>query len=137
MRLAGFNDNVFEALMTENDKIIFNLFELIKQNGRAFIATDDSSYIFGQNSRRDPSWLYLKRLPEGKTFDDLVTLVSGMVKLNALFKINADASLSTDLFDEVARACRVSYAREVEMEVYSCDTPVDFECIDGRMITPR
>ena len=137
MRLACANDKVFDTLMTENDKLTFNLFELVKQNGRAFISTDDASYIFGQNSRRDPSWLFLKECPEGKTFDELVTLVSGMVKLNALFKINADTKIAASLLDEVAQAYMISYSREIEMEVYACNDPIPFECVDGKMISPR
>lgn len=137
MRLAGANDSVFDTLMTTNDKIVFNLFELIKQNSRSFIATDDTSYIFAQNSRRAPSWLFLKERPEGKTFDELVTLVSGMVKLNALFKINANAAVSHELLTSVANACRVSYVPELEMEIYTCKTPRAFSDFEGKMISPR
>ena len=137
MRLARANDSVFDTLMTRDDKIIFNLFELIKQNGRAFIATDDTSYIFAQSSRRAPSWLFLKERPEGKTLDELISLVSGMVKVNALFKINACASLSEELLNEVANACSVSYSPEIEMDVYTCEDPIAFNCCDGKMIVPR
>ena len=137
MRLATANDIVFDKLLTDNDKIIFNLFELIKQNSRAFIATDDETYIFAESSRRAPSWLYLSGLPQGKSLEELVSLVSGMVKLNALFKINARDELVRPLLDAVSEECRVPYSPELEMEVYSCNAPHPFERLDGRMISPR
>jgi len=137
MRLVSVNDNIFDTLMSEDEMIVFNLFELIRKNDSAFIATDDESYIFAENSRRTPSWLFLKGKPSGKTFDELVTLVSGMVKLNALFKINTREDYAAELLDEVSRTCRVSYAAEIPMEVYACKKPAPFPSSDGQMISPR
>ena len=137
MRLAGANDKIFDTLMNSDDKIIYNLFELIRENGRAFIATDDETYIFGQDSRRAPSWLFLRSTPEGKTFDELVTLVSGMVKLNALFKINANEELARNLLDKVSSTCRIPYSPEIEMEVYACKKHRPFDCTDGKIVIPR
>ena len=137
MRLAGVSDNIFDTLMSDEDRIVFNLFELIKENSRAFIATDDSTYIFAENSRRAPTWLYLREKPEGKTFDELVTLVSGMVRLNALFKMNCREELARELLDAVSNATGVRYAPEITMEVYSCQRLIPQENIEGKMIAPR
>lgn len=136
MRLASVNDNIFD-MMSEDDKVVFNLFEMIKENSRAFIATDDATYIFAENSRRTPTWLYLKSKPEGKTFDELVSLVSGMVKLNALFKINCRDDYARELLDAVSEGTNVKYAPEMNMEVYSCSKLIPQERVDGRMISPR
>ena len=137
MRLASNNDNVFDLLMSEEDKVVFNLFDLIRENHGSFIATDDRTYIFAQNNRRAPSWLFLKQKPEGQSFDELVSIVSGMVKLNALFKINAREDLAAELLDTVSISCGVEYSVEVPMEVYSCSSLLPIDRFDGKMISPR
>lgn len=137
MRLANVNDEIFENLMDENEKIIYNLFELIREDSKSLIVTDDRSYIFAGNSRRAPNWLFLKSQPEGSTFDELVKLISGMADLNALFKINGQEEYIRPLLDKVSEKCRRQYKPEFSMEVYSCVVPIPLELTDGKMILPR
>lgn len=137
MRLASIKDKIFDELMSEDDKLLFNLFELIKENSGSFIATDDKTYIFAQNNRRAPSWLFLTEKPQGQTFDELLSIVSGMAKLNALFKINAREDFAGELLEAVSHACGIEYSVEVPMEVYSCKKSIPFTSDDGRMISPR
>ena len=137
MRLAGANDKIFDTLMSDDERIVFNLFELIRENSRSFIATDDETYIFAENSRRAPTWLYLKKRPEGKAFDELLSIVSGMAKLNALFKINTREDYAKDLLDAVSETCHVGYSLETPMEVYTCDKLIPIPTTDGRLVSPK
>lgn len=137
MRLAGVNDNIFDLLMNEDDKITFNLFELIRENPNSFIATDDKCYIYAEHSRRAPKWLFIKEKPTDKTFDELVALVSNMAKLNALFKINASDEYARPIMDAVAKTCGIEYTAEISMEAYVCRKIIDIPSPDGGIVAPR
>ena len=42
------------TLLSEIDKVLFNLFYLIAESGTAFWVTDDQSYLIGQTNERLP-----------------------------------------------------------------------------------
>ena len=137
MRLATANDEVFNKLIdNDEDCIVYNLLRQIKTNDRAFILTDDSSYIYTQDSKRTPNWLFLKSGHSEKTFNELSDLISGMVKLNPLLRINGHASTLKPILDETVTRTGVSYSEEIPMSVYYCTKVIRPE-IRGRMITPK
>ena len=136
MRLADVNDPIFETLLDEREKIVYNLFYLIRSNPTSFIATDDKSYIFAQNSRRTPNWIFLKGEPDKAAANEIVALLSGMVQLNPLLCINGNEQLLTPLLDQVTSRLDVPYKKNVPLAVYACDElhPI---APKGRIITPR
>jgi predicted GNAT family acetyltransferase len=137
VRLATSNDEVFNKLIdSEEDCIVYNLIRQIKSKDRAFIITDDSSYIYTQDSKRTPNWLFVKPDHSEKTFNEISDLVAKMVKLNPLLRINGRSSTLLPILDETVNRTGISYSAELPMSVYYC-TEVIRPKIRGRMITPK
>ena len=77
MRLVKANDNVFDNLMTEEkSKIVFNLLFQIKNDPSAFIVTNDTSYIFTQDSKRTPNWLFINQELDDSTKEEIIAIIS-------------------------------------------------------------
>ncbi len=135
MRLADANDYVFDSLMTSEDKIAYNIFSVIRNDKSSFIVTDDKYYIYAQNSRRSPHWLFIKEAPDENTFEELVALIAGMLKLNPLLRINGRPDYIRPILDEVSERYGAEHIVENAMTVYSC---AELHQIpeNGNMITP-
>lgn len=136
MRLADNNDYVFDSLMNDSDKIAYNLFSLIRSDRSSFIVTDDKHYIYAQNSRRAPHWLFIKEQPDEQAFEEIVALIAGMMKLNPLLKVNGDAAYVQPIMDVIAERYGVNCSAELTMKVFSCDDVHLVESV-GRMISPK
>ncbi len=136
MRLVTANDEIFDALVKENDKIIYNLLFQIKNVPGAFMVTDDSSYIFAQDSRRTPGWLFLSDEPSAQTKEELIALITGMVKLNPLFQINGNETLLRPILDKVSARLGLPYKEVLPMSVYYCKEVSTVEH-RGQMIRPK
>lgn len=136
MRLADVSDYVFDSLMSDTDKILYNLFYLIRSDKSSFIVTDDKYYIYAQNSRRAPHWLFIKDQPDEKAFEEIVALIAGMMKLNPLLKINGNEIYLRPILDAVVERYGAKYNSEISMDVYACKKLNAIESI-GRMITPK
>ena len=137
MRLADVSDYVFDMLMDDTDKVLYNLFYLIRSDRSSFIVTDDKYYIYAQNSRRAPHWLFIKEPPDEKSFEELVALIAGMIKLNPLLKINGSAEHLTPVLDAVADRYGSEYRTEISMSVCACEKLTPIADTAGRMITPK
>ena len=135
MRLADGGDYVFDSLMSESDNIAYNLFNVIRGDKASFIVTDDKYYIYAQNSRRAPHWLFIKEQPDETAFEELVALITGMMKLNPLLKINGDSELVKPILDAISERYGKSYEAELRMNVYACHSLKTIDRV-GRMISP-
>lgn len=137
MRLATTNDKVFDKLINnEEDRIIYNLLRQIKLNPHAFILTDDESYIYTQDSRRTPTWLFLKDHPDEQSLNEIVSMISGMVKLNPLLRVNGRSSLLIPILDKISEQTGVPYCQESSMSVCYCTEAISQDS-HGHMITPK
>ena len=120
MRLADANDYVFDSLMNDGDKIAYNLFSVIRNDKSAFIVTDDKYYIYAQNSRRSPHWLFIKEEPDEGAFEEIVALIAGMLKLNPLLRISGRPDYIKPILDVVSERYGANHIIENTMTVYSC-----------------
>ena len=136
MRLADRNDYVFDALMSDTDNITYNLFYVIRNDKSSFIVTDDKYYIYAQNSRRAPHWIFIKEQPDEETFEEIVALIAGMMKLNPLLKINGSETHLRPILNVIAERYGVRYKAELSMNVYSCSELKTIEHV-GKMISPH
>ena len=135
MRLADTNDYVFDLLMNDSDRIVYNLFYLIRSDRSSFIVTDDKYYIYAQNSRRAPHWLFIKSEPDEKSFEELVAVIAGMIKLNPLLEINGNAEYIRPILDAIAERYNMSYSSVLDMKVYSTNEIKPISPV-GKMIQP-
>ena len=136
MRLVHSNDSVFDKLINEQDKIVYNLLSQIKYDPSAFIVTNDTSYIFAQDSRRTPNWLFVNQAPDETTTEELTALISGMIKLNPLLRVNGSSSLIRPILETVANRLGISVKEELAMSVYYCKRVKEI-APRGRMIEPK
>ena len=136
MRLVVANDNVFDNLMDDKSKIVYNLLFQIKNDPKAFMVTNDTSYIFAQDSRRTPNWLFINQSPDNTTKEELIALISGMVKLNPLLRVNGNSQFLLPILEEVSKSSGVGFKEELNMEVYFCNSSNKFPS-KGHMIPPE
>ena len=136
MRLVNACDNVFDKLMDEKSKIVYNLFYQIKSDPSAFIVTNDTSYIFAQDSKRTPSWIFINQEPDHATKEELVAIISGMIKLNPLLRVNGQSEYILPILEEVSKLTGMNFSEEIPMEVYFCKH-VNKVSPMGQMISPK
>ena len=135
MRLADGNDYVFDLLMSDTDNIVYNLFHLIRSDRSSFIVTDDKYYIYAQNSRRAPHWVFIKETPDEKSFEELVAMIAGMIKLNPLLEINGNGELLRPILDTIRERYHTNYYASLDMKVFSTNEITPIEPV-GKIIRP-
>jgi predicted GNAT family acetyltransferase len=121
--------------MSEDDVITYNLFNVIRSDSASFIVTDDKYYIYAQNSRRAPHWLFIKEQPDDAAFEEIVALIAGMMKLNPLLQINGTPEFVKPILNAVSERYGKTYVTELEMNVYACHELSTIEHV-GKMISP-
>lgn len=136
MRLVKSNDFVFDKLMDENSKMVYNLLFQIKNDPKAFMVTDDTSYIFAQDSRRTPNWVFIKDELGSSTREELITILSGMVKLNPLLRINGQKKYILPILEALSARLGVSFKEEINMSVHFCRALRKIPA-KGQMIPPK
>lgn len=137
MRLVKANDNVFDNLMTEEkSKIVFNLLFQIKNDPSAFIVTNDTSYIFTQDSKRTPNWLFINQELDDSTKEEIIAILSGMVKINPLLRVNGQEQYILPILEELSARLGISFKKEISMSVYFCKE-VNKIAAKGQMIAPK
>lgn len=136
MRLVVANDNVFDNLMDEKNKIVYNLLFQIKNDPKTFMVTNDTSYIFAQDSRRTPNWIFINEAPDDATKEELIALISGMIKLNPLLRVNGDGRFIRPILETVSARSGIELKEEINMAVYYCKNAKKITA-KGRMILPK
>lgn len=136
MRLVKANDKVFENLMDEKSKIVYNLLFQIKNDSSAFIVTDDTSYIFAQDSKRTPNWIFINEEPSEETKEELIAVLSGMVKINPLLRVNGQERFILPILEEMSARFGIKFKAEIPMSVYFCNE-VKRIAPRGHMISPK
>ena len=136
MRLVVANDNVFDNLMDEKSKVVYNLLFQIKNDPKAFMVTNDTSYIFAQDSRRTPNWIFINKEPDDTTKEELIALISGMLKLNPLLRVNGDSQFIRPILETVSKRAGIELKEEINMAVYYCKNVTGITA-KGHMIPPK
>ena len=137
MRLVKSNDNVFDNLMTdEKSKMVFNLLFQIKNDPSAFIVTNDTSYIFTQDSKRTPNWLFISKEIDDSTKEEIIAILSGMIKINPLLRINGQEQYILPILEELSARLGISFRKEMHMSVYFCKEVGKIPA-KGQMIAPK
>lgn len=136
MRLVKANDNVFDSLLDEKSKVVYNLLFQIRKDPKAFIVTNDTSYILAQDSRRAPNWIFISKEPDSSAKEELVTLISGMIKINPLLRVNGQEQFILPILEEVSSRLGTEFHAEIPMSVYFCKKVNELEP-QGHMISPK
>lgn len=94
---------VINRLMSENDKILFNLFYRIAESECSFWATDDKSYIIGQTNERLPLWIWVAEDLDSTAHAEIEAVLKERLTLNPKLKVTADAHRIEDILQNISR----------------------------------
>ena len=136
MRLVTSNDPIFDNLIDEKSRIVYHLLFQIKKDPKAFIVTNDTSYIFAQDSKRTPNWVFINQKPDDLTTSELTALISGMIKLNPLLRVNGNSEFLRPILEAVSTRSGVTLKVDVPMSVYYCKK-LSKAPSKGQMISPK
>ncbi len=121
-------------LMSENEKILFNLFYLISDSEDAFWVTDEEFYIIGQTNERLAMWIWIKE----NTSEDVLTDIEGVIEerldLNPKLNVIADEAIIRPILNRISERKKVSYNSMIPMVIYRCDKVTNAKKASGHMI---
>lgn len=152
MRKAANPKEVINRLMTENDKILFNLFYLIADSESAFWVTDDKSYIIGQTNERLPMWIWIKDALDEGAEAEIKTVLLERLTANPNLKITAEETKIRKLLDQVSKKLfsqkpfsqeisfpekKVCYEASVPMNIYACKKVTNPKKASGHVILSK
>lgn len=120
--------------MSENEKILFNLFYLISDSEDAFWVTDEEFYIIGQTNERLAMWIWIKE----NTSEDVLTDIEGVIEerldLNPKLNVIADEAIIRPILNRISERKKVSYNSMIPMVIYRCDKVTNAKKASGHMI---
>ncbi len=125
---------LIDKLMSENDKICFNIFYLILNSESALWVTDEESYIIGQTNERLPMWIWIKENVTESALKEIESVMEERLELNANLNVIADETIIRPILNRMAERKKVSYNSMVPMVIYRCDKVVNTKKANGCMI---
>lgn len=125
---------VIDRLMSENEKILFNLFYRIAESECSFWATDDKSYIIGQTNERLPLWIWIAEESDSAAHTEIETVLKERLTLNPELKVTADAKRIEDILQKVSREHKAAYTQQEPMIIYRCDKVNNPKKASGHLI---
>lgn len=136
MRMAKGTDEVFENVLDKTDRIIYNLFYLIREDEKAFIATDDATYIIGQKNEHAPLWIWLREKPEGTNYKEICEILESRLEINHDLKVHAYEKHITDILNNISQKTAINYTESMPMIVYACNNVTSINNLSGQIIKP-
>lgn len=124
---------VIDEIMSENDKVLFNLFYLIAERD-SFWVTDEKSYLIGQTNEKLPMWIWIKDDAGEEAYAEIEAVISERLELNRELKITADAEKIKEILQRVSEEKEVSYNSQVPMVIYRCDKVSNSKKANGHAI---
>ncbi len=108
-------------LMSQNDKILFNIFYLILDSQSAFWITDDEFYIIGQTNERLPMWIWVKENASADALAEIEKVIEERLELNGKLSVTADEKIICPILNRISERKKVNYSSMVPMVIYRCD----------------
>lgn len=125
---------MINRMMSQKNKILFNLFYLIAESDSSFWVTDDRSYIIGQTNERLPMWIWIGDNPEDCAKEEIRSVLQERLALNPQLKITADEGKISDILKQVSLEAGISYEISIPMNIYSCKSVKNAKKASGHMI---
>lgn len=121
-------------LMSENEKILFNLFYLISDSEDAFWVTDEEFYIIGQTNERLAMWIWIKENTSEDVLTDIEEVIEERLDLNPKLNVIADEAIIRPILNRISERKKVSYNSMIPMVIYHCDKVTNAKKASGHMI---
>lgn len=128
--------DVFENVLSKTDKIIYNLFYMIREKENAFITTDNTTYIIAQSNEHTPLWIWLREKSEGSIKEEICNIIESRLSINYDFKVIADEKYVIDILNCIAHKIGINYKVKMPMTVYACNYIKNVK-ISGQIIKPN
>jgi uncharacterized protein len=137
MRIMDGTEESFEKILDKKDRIIYNLFYLIREGDNAFFATDNSTYIIGQGNESAPLWMWLKQIPDENVEKEICAIIESRVVLNQNLQLNAYEGYARGILDRVSNKTGIGYYVSAPMIAYACNQAISRYKISGQIVTPE
>lgn len=137
MRIIDGTEEILEKILGKKDRIIYNLFYLIREGDSAFFATDDSTYIIGQGNESAPLWMWLKQIPDENVENEICDIIKSRLVLNQYLQLNAYDEYARKILDRVSKKTGLGYCVSVPMIAYACNQAISRHKISGQIVTPK
>lgn len=108
-------------LMSENDKILFNLFYRILEGENAFWVTDEESYIIGQTNERLAMWIWIKENASEDVLAEIEKVVEERLELNPKLNLVAEEAIIRPIIDRISEHKKIDCSSMIPMVIYRCD----------------
>lgn len=137
MRIRDGTEESFEKILDKKDRIIYNLFYLIREEDNAFFATDNSKYIIGQGNESAPLWMWLKQIPDENVEKEICDIIESRLILNQNLQLNAYEGYARRILDGVAKKTGLGYRVSAPMIAYACNHAISRYKISGQIVMPK
>lgn len=125
---------LIDELLSENDRICFNLFYLISDAGSAFWVTDGQFYIIGQTNERLAMWVWIKENAAEDALKEIESVIEERLELNSNLNVIADERIIRPILNRIAEQKKVSYTSMDPMVVYRCNKVTNTKRASGHMV---
>lgn len=121
-------------LMSENDKVLFNLFYRIAEDKHSLWVTDEESYIIGQTNENLPLWIWIKDDAEEGAYAEIEAVITERLECNPKLNVTADADKMEEILQKVAEKKVAKYEAKTPMVIYRCDRVTNSKKATGHRI---
>jgi len=128
------NVQTINRLMSENNKILFNLFYHILDSENAFWVSDEESYIIGQTNERLPMWIWIKENASEDALAEIEKVIEQRMELNPKLNVTANEKIMRSILNRISERKKVDYSSMVPMVIYRCDTVTNTKKASGHTI---
>lgn len=125
---------IINQLMSENDKVLFNVFYLIAEDKNSSWVTDGESYIVGQTNANLPLWIWMKDDVGEEACREIEEIITERLEINPRLKITADATKIKGVLQKIANKRAINYEAQVPMVIYRCNQITNSKKASGRSI---
>lgn len=137
MRIIDGTEKSFDKILGKKDKIIYNLFYLIREGDNAFFATDDSKYMIGQSNERAPLWMWLKQIPDENVEKEICDIIKSRLVLNQNLQLNAYEEYAKKILDSISKETGLGYCISMPLIAYACNQVISRDKISGQIVMPK
>lgn len=107
-------------LMSEDEKILFNLFYLIADSAASFWVTDDKSYIIGQTNENLPMWIWTKDILDDNAKAEIKSVLLERLEANPQLKVTGHEERLKEILKQISQEKKAGYEVSVPMNIYVC-----------------
>ena len=111
---------VLQRLLSPDERIAMNLFELILESENLCLHTDRKSCILLQSNPQTPLWAWFAPSMDVESVESAAQFLSERIRLNPSLHVNADPDRCAPVFQRTKALCGLQPAVVMPMNAYVC-----------------